>query len=377
MEDTDDILNMKWKTWTELEGLKRLVIHVFLHDSMAATANVKNPLVSASQMNLPLPATRELWLAPNAEAWRNSYLKIRPLSQREIPSMCDFFAHNQMLDSMNFIDKPLCLLAACHGLGHEIWNFRQSSRLLANWKNERRRDRWLANQTAQRDLMDDLSTVQAHCEIQTESPPEILLTLEFLMMSLHVDLEDVQTFSGKSGEEEARKIFPRLRNWTQEAESRIAVRHAAQVFRIALNFEKTRLRDFYAISVYHAALTLWVYGMVTSNLARRSGTETPVVATPFMAQRQGGIRTPASTANIYLDAADDKTAKSFTLLGQGTPGIQNLQATFVPLSSSRGIMTTAESLLRSNFPHSQNGLPPLVENLANLMNEIGKLSGKE
>ncbi|KXL44605.1 hypothetical protein M433DRAFT_154938 [Acidomyces richmondensis BFW] len=376
-EDTDDVLNMKWKTWAELEALKRLVIHVFLHDSMAAIANMKNPLLSASQMHIPLPATRELWLAPNAEAWRNSYMKLKPLSQREIPSMCDFFAHNQMLDNMNFVDKPLCLLAACHGLGHEIWNFRQSSRLLVNWKNERRRDRWLANQTTQRDLMDDLSTVQAHCEIQTESPAEILLTLELLMMSLHVDLEDIQTFSGKAGEEEARKIFPRLRNWAQEAESRTAVRHAAQVFRIALNFEKTKLRDFYAISLYHAALTLWVYGMVTSNLARRSGTETPVLPNFSKAQRQGSISSQTTTANIFLDAADDRAAKAFTLLGQGTPGIQNLQGIFVPLSSSRGIMTVAESLLRRNFPHSQNGLPPLVENLANLMNELGKLSGKE
>ena len=81
------------------------------------------------------------------------------------------------------------------------------------------------------------------------------------MMKLHVSLNDIQLFSGRAGEEEARRVYPQIRAWTEESESRTAVWHAGQLFRTARSFEKTRLRDFYAVAVHHAALTLWVYGL--------------------------------------------------------------------------------------------------------------------
>lgn len=375
--DTDDQLESKWKAWAEQEGFKRLVIHTFLHDSQVAIVNLKNPLLSAAQLQLPLPACRELWLAPNAQAWRNWYFKSNVPLTTELPSMVEFFGHTKMLEQFNdTVDKDLCLLTACHGLGHEVWTFRQHARLLSNWQNHGRRDRWLSHVTQQRDLYDDMCTFMAYCEVQTNASPEIMLTVELLMMSLHVDLEDVQTFSGKAGEDEARKVFKRIIVWVESAESRTAVRHAGQVLRVARTFPKTKLRDFYAVALYHAALTLWVYGMVTSNAARKSSTQTPLLGTP-RTPHNSHTTVPVSLHYAILDASDDKVAKAFTLLGQGVPGLQNFQSVFVPLSDSKGVMVTAEAVLKGNFPQSRNGLPPLVENLANLISELGKLSGKD
>ncbi|KAK4542360.1 hypothetical protein LTR36_006816 [Oleoguttula mirabilis] len=374
--DTDDMLEGKWKAWAEQEGLKRLVIHTFLHDSRVAIINLKNPLLSAAQMRLPLPASRELWLAPNAHAWANTYHKLKLPFQPESASMTEFFGNNRLLEQLgDTVDKPLCMLAACHGLGHEVWVFRQHARLLSDWQNQGRRDRFLSLQTQQRDLYDDLSTFSVYCELENDASPEIMLTVELLMMNLHVDLEDVQTFSGKSGEEEARRVFPRIRAWTDSGEARTAVRHAGAVFRIARTFEQTRLRDFYALAFYQATLTLWVYGMVTNNTARKSGVQTPLHMTPRMANN---ITYGSAYAHRTLvDANDERSAKSFTLLGQGQPGIQDHRSAFVPLTHSKGVMSTAEAVLKSNFPQSSHGLPPLVENLANLMSELGKLSGKD
>ncbi|KAI7617631.1 hypothetical protein KC343_g9404 [Hortaea werneckii] len=376
LNDSDDELEAKWRTWTEQESLKRLIIAFFIFDSQVAIVNMKNALISPAQMQIPLPASRDMWLSPNAHAWRNIYYGVRlPDANPESLTMLDFFGNNAVLQQLgNMVDHRLCMLAACHGLGHEVWNFRQHARLLVHWKNQGRRDRWLAHQTQQRDLNDDLSTLQTHCELQSSSSQEALFTLELHLMTLHVDLEDVQTFSGKSGEEEARKVLPRIREWTDSAGARTALRHAGQIFLIARSFEKTKLRDFYAVAVYHAALTMWVYGMVASNSGFQSGEDALQNTSSHLPS--GGPR-GAPHQQTALDGSDEKALKAFTLLGQGMPGINDLNGNFVPLLNCKAIMSVATALLHNNFPQSVHGLPALVANLASLLTELSRLSSRE
>ncbi|KAI7354837.1 benzoate 4-monooxygenase cytochrome-like protein P450 [Hortaea werneckii] len=376
LNDSDDELEAKWRAWAEQESLKRLIIAFFILDSQVAIVNMKNALISPAQMQVPLPASRDMWLAPNAHAWRNVYYGVKlPDANPESLTMLDFFGNNVVLQQLgNMVDHRLCMLAACHGLGHEVWSFRQHARLLVHWKNQGRRDRWLAHQTQQRDLNDDLSTLQMHCELQISSSQEALFTLELHLMTLHVDLEDVQTFSGKSGEEEARKVLPRIREWTDSAGARTALRHAGQIFLIARSFEKTKLRDFYAVAVYHAALTMWVYGMVASNSGLQSGEDASLNTSTYL---PSGGPCGAPRQHIALDGSDEKSLKAFTLLGQGVPGIHDLNGDFVPLLNCKAIMSIATALLHNNFPQSIHGLPALVANLASLLNELSRLSSRE
>lgn len=120
------------------------------------------------------------------------------------------------------------------------------------------------------------------------------------------------------------------------------------------------------MALYHAALTLWVYGLLT-NAARKSGRQTPTNLT-FSA---GSIGAPSP---VVLNAINEKGGRAFKLLGQGTVGLQNLEGQFVALSECAGLMATAEAILKDNFPHRRNGLPPLVQNLTGLMAELGRLS---
>ncbi|TKA24202.1 hypothetical protein B0A50_05966 [Salinomyces thailandicus] len=378
VNDSDEALDSKWRAWAAQESLKRLIIYTFIHDSQVAMINMRNTLISPAQLQIPLPASRQMWLAPNAQAWRNTYYGLGlPGIQTNTLTMLEFFGNNKLLQNLgDTVDHQLCMLAACHGLGHEVWNFRQQGRILIHWRNQGRRDRWLAHQTHQRDLSDDLVAMHAHCELRGDSSLESLLTLELLLMTLHVDFEDVQTFSGKSGEEEARKVFPRVREWSESAEARTALKHAGKVFQVAKAFEKTKLRDFYSVAVYHAALTLWVYGMVLSNTASRSGAPTPMNGSAPPRSSIGGLLSPPEQ-RVCLDNGDDRAVRAFTLLGQGTPGIQDVDSAFVPLTNCKGLMLTAAAVLKKNFPQSSNGLPALVENLANLMNDLAKLSRKE
>ena len=230
------------------------------------------------------------------------------------------------------------------------------------------------------------------------------------MMSLHVCLDDIQLFAGRAGEDEARKIYPQVRTWTQDSESRKAVWHAGQVFHHAKKFEKTRLRDFYAVAVYHSTLVLWVWGMVTSGTSRQSGLATPVAANLHQQHHlhqnqhqqhhhnQPAIQTALLATNtpnsrtgskIILDSPETKPTKAFLQLGHGTPGLSNAirppneipearpsstAEVFCSLFDSRGVMATAAGVLRGNFSHAKGGLlPPLVGNLASLLDDLGGL----
>lgn len=128
--------------------------------------------------------------------------------------------------------------------------------------------------------------------------------------------------------------------------------------------------------------------MVTSNTARKSGGQTPVIA------RQNSLNfssTLSSSQQVFLDGEENKAIRAFRQLGHGKPcltGFNNDQldanhpweeqsSDACSLHNAKGVMLLGADLLRHNFPRSRNGLPPLVGNLANLMSELSKLSGRD
>lgn len=166
----------------------------------------QNRLISPAQMMLPLPASNALWQAPDAYVWRNILLA-KETPQGPLPLMTELFANMPALDTLgDAVDKNLCTLASCHALAHEVWQFRQQSQLLCSWQAQGRQDRWLGHLNRKKDLLDDLTTISDYCELNDNIPAEVMCTVEFLTMSLHVSVQDILTFSGKSGEEEARRV---------------------------------------------------------------------------------------------------------------------------------------------------------------------------
>jgi hypothetical protein len=388
-DDDDETLNDKWAAWIQQESFKRLVMHTFIHDSQVAITYVKNPLVSPAQMLLPLPAPKQLWLTQNAHSWCHLFLTEGRRAQSSLPPLMALIDNISILDGLALLtDKALCLLIACHSKSYEVHQFRQQALLFANMENQGRKDRWLAHARHQKDLYEELSALLTYCELQTEPLNEALFTLEYLMMLLHVSFEDIQLFAGKSGEEEARRVYPAIRKWADDATSRITVWHAGQVLRIARSFERTKLRDFYAVAVYHCTLTLWVYGMVTSHTARTSEAQTPVVG-----RQSHGITNisigNASSQHVFLDGEENKIVRAFRQLGHGKPCLKGSdewlhtetqegeQSPHVCLYHTKGIMLLGADILRHNYPGSRNGLPPLVENLVTLMSELSNLSGRD
>ena len=148
----------------------------------------------------------------------------------------------------------------------------------------------------------------------------------------------------------------------------MAIWHAGQVLRAAKRLMPTQLKEFYAVAVYYATLTLWIYGIML--LADEE--KHPV------SMLNNHLSEDAST-QIFLNEAETIRVNTFRAINQGTPGLSIFDddqvAHFVPITSAARVLEFARKLYRSNFPHLDEPLPPLLESLGNLMAELNSLPG--
>jgi len=393
--DDDTATNeSKWRLFVEEESLKRLVLHAYIHDSQASLAHTRNPLLSPSQMQLPMPLSTALWQAPDAESWRAHYLSTGVPEVKSVPSVVTIPSDIQMLQKFGpRVDQKLCILLACHMTAYDVLQYRQQAIVFASTPNDTRRDRWLAHKSRQKEIYEDLHTMHTYCEMGEHPLPEALLLLHYLMMLLHTPFDDIQLFSGRSGETEARRVYPSIKIWTTSMESRTAIWHAGQTLRVARTFDNSKLRDFYAVAVHHVALTLWVYGMVTSNIAKMSRAQSPAGDNTLGAVANLNNEQADQHVDTLVDDEDSRQAKAFRLLGTGRPCLGKLHgrqdrsgldagsgsalARACPLESPREIILLVSQVLEDNFPNSCSGLPPLVDNLVKLMVELSRFSGRD
>ena len=191
------------------------------------------------------------------------------------------------------------------------------------------------------------------------------------MMNLHVSFEELQLFAGKEGNEEAERVYPLLKTWFENRKARQAVWHAGQVIRAAAAFSQNQLRDFYAVALYHASLAVWVYGMVSlgSSRSRLKRTENAIVSGSV----DNGI--------VFLDGEDTAEARRFIALSRGVPAIRDLPSPsraigrvaqgYARLDNPKAVMEVVIEILTRNCTAGTSGLPLLIENLAQLVRDLG------
>ena len=135
----------------------------------------------------------------------------------------------------------------------------------------------------------------------------------------------------------------------------------------------TELRDFYAIAVYFASLALWTFGHLSSPRD-----------TPNGLGGQNNHSSLESDSNssctlLAINSEDISGARSFIAGRQTTPVLVPVKSklpfketgannnALVRLDDPNMILQMAQDLYRSNFQVEGEPLPPLVENMANLM----------
>jgi hypothetical protein len=177
-------------------------------------------------------------------------------------------------------------------------------------------------------------------------------------MILHISLEDLHRFAGKFGEDETRKAGEEFAAWAETKKARIAVWHAGQVFRAAKGLMQAQNRGFNAIVLYYATLTLWAYGHTVSNAE-----DCP----PFIGSQ-----------SVTLNEPETSSSTLFLASSQGIPFLSKGLAsgkTLIALAEPDKVLGLARDIYKSNYPLSEERLPPLVENLCILLKDLGSLPG--
>jgi hypothetical protein len=238
--DTGGALHRKWLGWVEQESFERLAFHAFIMDVQTSMAMSTSRLISFAELKIPLPESRELWLAQDAEHWKAVYLSRPRASQHPELSVTDLVQEPvEVPDHYDLDFTRLIILCGTWGL---IWH---RSQLLLMTK---RPGHGQATGTDLRynDLLQTLQHFRMNLAEGTTPPgPATILILELLSMHLHGSLSDIQLLPGKQDAEDARHVLPSLQQWAESRESRQAIWHAGQVLRAAKAFRHKQLRGIF------------------------------------------------------------------------------------------------------------------------------------
>jgi len=218
-------------------------------------------------------------------------------------------------------------------------------------------------------------TFMSITSLKDEFSNETKLLLELLSTHLHIPLGDVLLFAGREGEQESRRVYPSLQQWVVSLDARQAVWHAGQVIKAVKKLTFQAARDFNIVAAYHASLVLWAYGV----LSLRTGQNKPVGNEIDSSDHSSEL--------VWLDGDDNAQTKRFITLSRGTPCFAafdrdedvpivnhpQTSAVVVKLSNPSDVMFNIMHILKSRGSRTINdtSLPPLVESLNQLMNELG------
>ncbi|KAL1878644.1 hypothetical protein Daus18300_001919 [Diaporthe australafricana] len=373
--DDGAVLEEKWKTWCQRESWKRLIFHLYLRDAQTSMTSMNNPHISYAELTLPLPEARELWFAKTAREWKMHYLERNAGQDRRPPSLGDLFRDINLLATEHHrLDVQYAVSIYLHGFWSLIREYRQMNAIY-RWSAFSPTTAGNPNVLLQSRHQELVKTLEQFQATALQNWPHMLsaqekVVLNLLFVNLHVSLEDLQLFSGKEGDDQAKRIYPSLQQWAQDAESRRALWHAGQILRWAKEFPFGHLKDFYAVAVHHAALAMWTWGVLTRAIRRTTGL-------------QPGYN--HSEPLIYVDGPEMREPAQFTSYGTGRPAIRGpvkkgqgggrdsagggSGVPESPLEEPRHAMAIVEEVFRANY--LTDPVAPIVENLCNLIKQLG------
>lgn len=373
-EDQGDVLESKWRQWVKQESRKRFALHLFRQDLEASVSLLSSPLIFYAELYLPLPESEKLWHAQSAESWKATYMRNSGTRHDRQPSLIDCIQDLDILAVRDiFVDQRQASMAVLGAAWRMIWEYRQLDSSMKDYNNQ-----WSNGNLLMNTRHAELTKLLQSFRISSVEDTKVTLIVELLLTHLHMSLDDVHLFAGVEGEEEARRVYPSLVQWTRTTTARQALWHAGQVLRTARNLRPGLMCDFAAIAVYQASLAFWSYGTITRTSAGAA---------------EHGAARPGSSAdgpNAWLDGSDEIGVQRWILNGKGNAAIRTWTGGNAPAPSSTGAnhnsKNTEVSVLVSNPDevvaavvaamrrnHCETRNPPLVDNLINIMEGLRKV----
>lgn len=354
-DDSGDILEKKWLDWTKQESMKRVQYHAFLHDSRVSLALHVCPVISYTELLLPLPASRELWAARSAEQWKRAFLARNLAPMPRVVGLTEALKDmSSITPCRSQIDVHYSALVLLHGLWSLVWEYQQLNEIGGP---QSRYWNGLVLSSRHAELCSALQQYRLDSLKWGILCPRVRVVLELICLHLHMSVEELQLYAGKENVEEAQKVYHSARRWFDSPASRQSVWHAGQLLRAASAFTPGSLFDFFVIAVYHASMAFWSFGVVGRS------DEMPSASLMMGPNAQRGPL-------IFLDEEETLDLPGFVAQARGVPGLTGKNGRFIPLEDTAGVMEHIADLLSSNW--ARGSQPPLADNVCQLMLDLGK-----
>ncbi|KAG9256746.1 uncharacterized protein F5Z01DRAFT_487176 [Emericellopsis atlantica] len=358
----DASTHQQWMGWVESESFKRLALRMLLHDSNSSMALLTNPLISYTEVQLPLPAPTELWTAESAERWQLAMHRTNSQDLSIFDLLDDPSYLNKHRDAIDFDIAGGSVLSLVWMLAWEL------TRITTLQKQRPRRFNALIIMSRLDELLKLLGSLRITLQPDMASSPELAMRFEIIHLHLHMPFEDIETFAGKHGIDQARTVYPSVREWAKSESARRAMHHAGRIIRASRLLAKGLIQGPEAIMVYYASLAFWVYGLL---LERPLGGGL---------SDNGAPSVPRSTEDVYLDGDDDAAISSFIEFEAGRPCIRWCDADDGDARSLHGVYLdnpamTLEVVIQTierNFQGAQ--MAHLPSKLIKLVRELIKTS---
>lgn len=317
--------HQKWLKWAENETQKRLVYFAVMLDAHSSITQRSRVLFSYAELKTPLPSSTRLWDAETSSSWFDILQQDTQLRTQQPPSMFQSIRYPQLLTAQKCnIDATIAASITLAGFWSLISEYQQMSAIISSTPlcNNSVLDSRYADLSSALGVLDtEFANLQANC-------PEVVLAQELMSLHLNVSLYQLLDYAGMGTEADAHAALPYINHWFESPKCRLALWHAGQIFRITRAFKHKRLADFYALALYQATLTIWVWSLLRIS------------------------QEPGTTSNrrmVVLDGEESSATSKFLKLYPAEPCLTTNSGDFCPLTNPVTAPDIANGIFRANW----------------------------
>jgi hypothetical protein len=333
--------HQKWLKWAEQETQKRLVYFAMTLDAHNSITRSTKVLFSYAEMKAPLPSHSDLWEAETVSSWLDILQQDVQLRIQQSPSLCQILRQPQLCPvQMSVTDMKAAVVIFFAGFWSLIWEYQQMSAISSHTQSNN--DFVLNSRYAE--LISNMDLFKIELANLDVDGAEVLIAQELMSLHLNVSLSQLSDYAGMGTEEEAHSALPYAYLWFQSPKSRIALWHAGQIFRTARLLKPTKLADIHVLALYHATLTLWVWGLL---------------------KHAHGSSVISNGHKAVLDGEESPIMLKFFKSYPAEPGLTSESGCFLPLHRPAMAPDLANAIIKANWGMEQ--MPRTTEEVSRML----------
>ncbi|KAL4780902.1 hypothetical protein BJX76DRAFT_32141 [Aspergillus varians] len=255
-------IDVRWKTWSKVESVKRLIIGLLLLDSWYSSFLSTSPIIVPDSIQLILPCNEGLFRANGSMQW----IQLVRSGKRLLMPTIMAPSENITIPALETPVGDFCI----HGILAMV-QLRLSEayhRLLSNRASYPFAPcHTYAMDGRARCLPSlQLQIADKYGEVLETLNPNAAIMWHNICMTLTADIQIFDLAAGRAGPEPARKALDDIAAWSQTPAARRACLHAAHIYKAMTNRKASDHTMFHSVfSLFSAALVLGLYIFMVPN----------------------------------------------------------------------------------------------------------------